>query len=188
MIGSLRGVILERFLQSVLLEVGGVGYRVGVTPGILAMTKTGEQAFFYIHEVIREDAHDLYGFLTQDDLELFLKLLSVSGVGPKVANTILSIGTANAVRKAVMSGDVETLTSVPGVGKKTAQKIVLELRGQLADEGEMGGEDGEVVSALQSLGYSSADARAALKRVDAVVVGVSDRLREALRQLSSYGR
>ncbi len=87
-----------------------------------------------------------------------------------------------------MSGDVDTLTSVPGVGKKTAQKIVLELRGQLAEDGEVGGEDGEVISALQSLGYSAIDARAALKRVDAAIVGVSDRLREALKQLSSYGR
>ncbi len=188
MIGSLRGVVIDRSVQSVLLEVGGIGYRVGVTPGLLAMTKTGENRFLYIHEVIREDAHDLYGFVSQDDLQLFLKLLSVSGVGPKVANTILSIGTADAVRRAVMSGDVDTLTSVPGVGKKTAQKIVLELRGQLADDGEIEGEDGEVISALQSLGYSAIDARAALKRVDAAIVGVSDRLREALKQLSSYGR
>lgn len=188
MIGSLRGVVLERSAQSILLEVNGVGYKVGVTPGLLALTKTGEPLFLYIHEVIREDAHDLYGFLTQDDLELFLKLLSVSGVGPKVANTILSLGSADAVRKAVMSGDVETLTSVPGVGKKTAQKIVLELRGQLVDDGELGGEDGEILSALQSLGYSSSDARAALKRVGSSVAGVSDRLREALKQLSSYGR
>lgn len=188
MIGSLRGVVIDRNAQQVLLEVGGVGYRIGVTPGLLALTKTGENLFLYIHEVIREDAYDLYGFLTQDDLQLFLKLLSVSGVGPKVANTILSIGTADAVRKAVMSGDVDTLTSVPGVGKKTAQKIVLELRGQLVDDGELGGEEGEVISALQTLGYSASDARAALKRVDASVSGVSDRLREALKQLSTYGR
>lgn len=171
-----------------LLEVGGVGYRVGVTPGLLALTKNSEPLFLYIHEVIREDAHDLYGFLSQDDLHLFLQLLSVSGVGPKVANTILSIGTAEAVRKAVMSGDVDTLTSVPGVGKKTAQKIVLELRGQLVESEATTSEDGEVAAALQSLGYSAQDARQAVKKVDATVTGVSDRLREALKQLSKYGR
>lgn len=188
MIGSLRGTVIDRAVQHVLLEVGGVGYRVGVTPGVLALTKTGESLFLYVHEVIREDAHDLYGFLTQEDLQMFLQLLSVSGVGPKVANTILSIGTPDTVRKAVMSGDVETLTSVPGVGKKTAQKIVLELRGKLADEDVVAGSDGEVVSALQSLGYSIADARKALSTVDAKVEGVSERLREALKRLSTYGR
>ena len=187
MIGSLRGTVIERAAQYILLEVGGVGYRVGVTPGLLALTKTGEQLFLYVHEVIREDAHDLYGFLSQDDLQLFLKLLSVSGVGPKVANTILSIGTAEAVRKAVMSGDVDTLTSVPGVGKKTAQKIVLELRGQLVETDTATGEDAEVIGALQALGYSAQDARAALKAVDASVSGVSDRLRAALKSLSKYG-
>lgn len=188
MIGSLRGTVIVRSIQHVLLEIQGVGYRVTVSPGILALTKAGESLFLYIHEVIREDAHDLYGFLSQDDLDLFLQLLSVSGVGPKVANTILSIGTADSVRKAVLSGDVETLTSVPGVGKKTAQKIVLELSGRLAEETVVDGEDGEVIKALQSLGYSVPDARAALKEVSPEKKGVSDRLRAALQNLSKYGR
>ncbi len=188
MIGSLRGMVLERGTQHVLLEVQGIGYRCAVTPGVLALVKTGEPLFLYIHEVIREDAHDLYGFLTQGELDLCLRLLSVSGVGPKVAMTLLSLGTPETVRKAIMSGDLETLTSVPGVGKKTAQKIVLDLSGQLADEGVVEGEDAETLKALQALGYSLADARNALKRVGPEVKGVSDRLRAALQQLSSYGR
>lgn len=184
MIGSLRGVVLERFVQHILLEVQGIGYRVGVTPGVLAMVKAGDTLFLYIHEVIREDAHDLYGFTSSADLQLFLRLLSVSGVGPKVANTLLSIGTADAVRQAIMQGDVDTLTSVPGVGKKTAQKIVLDLRGQLAEEQTVTGTDAEVLGALQSLGYSLADAREALKHVSADVQNVSDKLRAALKVLA----
>lgn len=189
MIGSLRGTIIDRGIQHVLLEVQGVGYRVAMSPGILAMTKQGETFFVYIHEVIREDAHDLYGFLKQSELDLFLQLLSVSGVGPKVAMTILSIGTAETVQKAVTSGDVDTLTSVPGVGKKTAQKIVLELRGKLVDDVvDLTGIDGEVTSALQSLGYSVQDARAALKQLPEEAKDVSSRLRDALKALSRYGR
>lgn len=190
MIGSLRGTMIHRGIQHILLEVQGVGYRVAITPGVLAMTKEGEQLFVYIHEVIREDAHDLYGFLKQSELDLFLQLLSVSGVGPKVAMTITSIGTSETVQKAITSGDVDTLTSVPGVGKKTAQKIVLELRGKLVEDAseELPGTDGEVMSALQSLGYSPQDARTALKALSDDTKGVSDRLREALKQLSRYGR
>ncbi len=188
MIGSLRGVVIERFVQHILLEVQGVGYRVGVTPGLLAMVKTGDTLFLYIHEVIREDAHDLYGFTTSADLQLFLQLLAVSGVGPKVANTLLSIGTADAVRQAIMQGDVDTLTSVPGVGKKTAQKIVLELRGQLADEGAATGPDAEVLGALESLGYSVQDAREAVKHLPKSDQSVSDRLREALKLLAKPRR
>lgn len=189
MIGSLRGTMIHRGIQHILLEVQGVGYRVAITPGVLAMTKEGEQLFVYIHEVIREDAHDLYGFIKQSELDLFLQLLSVSGVGPKVAMTITSIGTSETVQKAITSGDVDTLTSVPGVGKKTAQKIVLELRGKLVEETEnLPGVDGEVMSALQSLGYSPQDARAALKDLPETIKGVSDRLREALKGLSRYGR
>ena len=184
MIVSLRGRVLDRRAQDIVLEVGGVGYRVGVTPGLLALTKMGEELFLYIHEVLREDTHDLYGFLSQDDRELFLKLLSVSGVGPKVANTILSIGTTDTVRKAMMSSDVAMLTSVPGVGKKTAQKIILELRGRLVEETSITGIDGEVIGGLQSLGYSVADAREALKHVSVDVVGTADRLRGALKVLA----
>ena len=189
MIGSLRGTIIDRGVQSALLEVQGVGYRVMMSPSLLSSVQQNASVFLYIHEVIREDAHDLYGFLKQNEMDLFLQLLSVSGVGPKVAMTISSIGSAEMVQKAITSGDVDTLTSVPGVGKKTAQKIVLELRGKLVDEvSDTEGEDGEVVSALQSLGYSVQDARAALKKLPNDIKDVSTRLREALKHLSRYGR
>ena len=94
MIGSLRGLVLEYSATTVLLEVAGVGYRVLVPGAILTLLKTGEEAFFYIHDHVREDSHDLYGFLSAADLQLFDQLLSISGVGPKVAMTILGIGSA----------------------------------------------------------------------------------------------
>lgn len=189
MIGSLRGTVIDRGVQHLLLEIQGVGYRVLMSPGLLATIKEKESLFLYIHEVIREDAHDLYGFLKRSEMDLFLQLLSVSGVGPKVAMTILSVGTTEMIQKAITGGDVDTLTSVPGVGKKTAQKIVLELRGKLVDDVlDLTGTDGEVISALQSLGYSVQDARAALKDVPEEMNDVSSRLREALKRLSKYGR
>ncbi len=184
MIGFLRGVIFEIGAHHVLLDVQGVGYRIALSPATLATLKANEAYVFYIHEVIREDAHDLYGFRLKEELGLFTQLLAVSGVGPKVAMAILSVGTVDAVRKAIMQGDVETMTSVPGIGKKTAQKIVLGLRGQLAEDAALSSEDSEVMSALQSLGYTASDSRTALKAVSPEYKTASDRLRAALQQLS----
>jgi holliday junction DNA helicase RuvA len=184
MIGSLRGRVIEIHANHAFLEVGGVGYKILAAPSVLSKLQTDREGFLYIHEHIREDSDDLYGFLSYEDLELFEQLLDVSGVGPKVGMTILSVGSADMVRKAIMAGDIDLLTSVPGVGKKTAQKIVLELKGQLVDIEGTPSQDREVVEALESLGYSSSQAREAIKRVSAEVTNVSDRVREALRLLS----
>lgn len=185
MIGSLRGTIVNLRAASVLLEAGGVGYVVHAAPGTVSGLRTGEEVFLYIHDHIREDSHDLYGFAAEDDLELFENLISVSGVGPKVGLAMLSIGRADTVRKAIMNGDLSLLTSVPGVGKKIAQKIILELKGQLVDEDTVHGSDKEVVEALVSLGYSASQAREGLKAVPADLTDVSERVREALRNLSA---
>lgn len=184
MIGSLRGKLLEVQPASVLLEVGGVGYVVRLTPSSVTSLHIGSEAFFYTHHYVREDAEELFGFLTQQDQRLFVQLIGISGVGPKSAMTILSVGSADTVRAAIMSGDLATLTSVPGVGKKTAQKIVLELKGQLVDEDTDVSGDRDVIEALQSLGYSSSQAREALKSVKVETKNTSDRVREALRVLS----
>lgn len=184
MIGSLRGRVLEISPLFALVEAGGVGYRVTASPSVLTLVKTGDEAFFYVHDHIREDSHDLYGFLKSEDLALFERLLQISGVGPKVAMTILSVGSADTVRRAIMSGDIDTMTSVPGVGKKTAQKIILELKGQLVDAESQSPEEREVTEALQALGYSGQQAREALKNLGATKANTSDRVREALRFLS----
>ena len=185
MIGSLRGRIVEKSLAWVLLEVGGVGYKVFLSPAILSELKMEAETFLYIHDHIREDARDLYGFLTLSDLELFQRLINISGIGPKAAANILSLG-ADVVREAIMKGDLGRLSSAPGVGKKTAQKIILELKGQLVDEAAMPMGDMEVVEALQSLGYTAHDAREALKGVSEKTKDVSERVREALKYLSRY--
>lgn len=183
MIGSLRGVVIEKSLTWILLEVAGLGYKVFVSPSVLSGLRSEAETFLYIHDHIREDARDLYGFLTLGDLELFQRLITISGIGPKAAANILSLG-SEVVRNAVMQGDVGMLSSAPGVGKKTAQKIILELKGQLVEEASMPAGDVEVIEALQSLGYSSHDARGALKMVSSATTDVSERVREALKHLA----
>lgn len=185
MIGSLRGTIIELGTNSLLLEVYGVGYRVQVPSVILSLLKRDEEQFLYIHEQLREDTHDLYGFIASQDLQLFTKLLNVSGVGPKVAMTLLSLGSADVVQRAIMSGDLDSLTALPGVGKKTAQKIILELKGQLVEEEQLPSVDRDVADALQGMGYTSAQVREALKALTPDLTEPSDRIRAALKFLAS---
>jgi holliday junction DNA helicase RuvA len=184
MIGSLRGTILDVTPVDALVEVAGVGYRVIAPPGTLAGLRAGEEAFLHIHDHVREDAHDLYGFVSRDERSLFERLIAVSGVGPKVGLAILSLGSAETVKRAIMSGDLGLLTSVSGVGMKIAQKVVLELKGQLVDVESASGPDREVIDALVSLGYSSSQAKDAVKGIAPEVTDVSERVREALKRLS----
>lgn len=185
MIGFLRGIIASVKPTSVLLDVGGIGYIVHASPGTLASLGKGQEVTLYIHDHLREDSHDLFGFPAEEDLELFERLISVSGVGPKVGLAMLSLGRAEAVRKAIMNGDLALLTSVPGIGKKIAQKIILELKGQLVEDDTAPGPDREVIDALVSLGYSAHQAREAMKLVPAEITDVSLRVREALRIVSA---
>jgi Holliday junction DNA helicase RuvA len=182
MISSLRGKILEKGPNWLLIEVGGIGYRVRATPSLVSDLRQDIEAFFYVHHHVREDAEDLFGFASMSDLDLFDSLLSISGVGPKAALTILSVGSSDQVKRAIMTGDLATLTSIPGVGKKTAQKIILELKGQLVDEDQSSGIDSDVLDALVGLGYSSQQARDALKYVKSD--DPADKIKEALKLLA----
>jgi len=183
MIGSLRGQILEKGPTWLLLEVAGIGYRIKTSPAVLS-TLSSEHAFLYTHDHVREDAHDLFGFLSMADLELFERLLTISGVGRESAMTIMSVGSADQVNRAIMTGDLAMHTSVPGVGKKTAQKIILELKGMLVDADTGHGVDSEVVDALVGLGYSAQQSRDVLKLVKATEA--SEKIREALKYLSKH--
>lgn len=185
MIGSLRGIVSEIHAVSLLLEVAGVGYIVRVSSGTLLSVKKDDPCFMYIHDHVREDSHDLFGFIQRVEMELFERLLSVSGVGPKVALTILSVGSYDTVHRAILQGDLTVLTSVPGVGKKTAQKIILDLKGQLVEEEAITGTDGEVIDALVSLGYAMPHAREVVKSLTTTQTDVSQRIREALKYLSA---
>ena len=184
MIRSLRGRILEVHASFAILEVNGIGYEIRTTNSVLTSLIAGSENLLYIHDHLREDSHDLYGFSAFTDLELFERLLSVSGVGPKVALTLMSAGSAASVRKAISDGNLDFLTSISGVGKKTAQKIILDLKGKIVEEEGVGSADAEVIDALVSLGYSSQAARQAVQALSVDIVDVSARVREALKKLS----
>jgi len=184
MIGSLRGRVIELHPSYLLLEVAGVGYYVKTTPEVLGALEVNTDTFLYIHEHIREELYDLFGFLTADDMDLFKTLLGVSGVGSKVALVLLSLGSAGTVRAAILKGDLTFLTSAPGVGKKLAQKIMLELKGHLVEEEVETTADRDVRDALVGLGYTAAQANEALKSVSADITDTSERIREALKNTS----
>lgn len=184
MIGSLRGRVLEVNPPKVLLEVSGIGYLVSLSYTSLSGLRVNDELFLYIHDHIREDAHDLYGFSSSDELRLFERMISISGVGPKIALAILSSGSVETVKRAMLNGDLATLTSVPGVGKKIAQKIILELKGQIVDGDIASPADREVVDALVALGYSAVQAKETIKGISIEVTDVSERVRESLRMLS----
>jgi holliday junction DNA helicase RuvA len=196
-IASLSGTVDAIWADSLLLEVGGVGYRVFAGPGTLAAVQQGARLRLYTHHLVREDAQALYGFRTSEELGFFTLLLTVTGVGPKVALAIVSSRAVPDLQLAIMQGDDAVLTAISGVGKRLAARIVLELREKVAAAGTaaaaVGGEhppagalEGEVVAALQALGYSLAEARDAARRAAAAAPGGSleERVRAALRSLS----
>ncbi|NQU83621.1 MAG: Holliday junction branch migration protein RuvA [Parcubacteria group bacterium] len=185
MVSSLRGKIIHKFNDSgvIVIEVGGVGYGVAVRSSSFFELKKSGDIFLFIHEHIREDARDLYGFETADELKFFKKLVGVSGVGPKMALNILSLRTTKDLCKAIEKGDIGFLTELKGVGKKIAQKIILELKGKLVD-GETSPEDDEIIDALKNLGYSFGEAREAIKKIPKDMKSTEDRLRESLKHLA----
>jgi len=187
MISRLRGTLIAHGGRHVILDVAGVGYKIAVMPETLrALGKTEGEATLLTHLVVREDALDLYGFFLQDELDLFELLIGISGIGPKSALQVMSLAGVEALKKAISSEDTSYLTKVSGIGKKTAEKIVLELKDKLGAGGGHHGElreESDAVLALQSLGYSQAEAREALKSVKAE--GTGNRVKEALRMLGN---
>jgi Holliday junction DNA helicase RuvA len=175
MIGSLRGTVLERGSDGrVLLEVGGVGYLVTVTPRTLAELEPTTSAFLHIHHHIREDAQTLYGFPSRSERATFDVLVATHGVGPALALAILATHTPSALVDIVASSDLASLCLVPGVGKKTAERLLVELRSRLSvpvlDDAAPAGSSsavGDVREALAGLGYGSEEIREALREVDA---------------------
>ncbi|HEY4503475.1 MAG TPA: Holliday junction branch migration protein RuvA [Candidatus Paceibacterota bacterium] len=184
MIGSIRGKIILKTDKFVVLETGGVGYKISVSPDVLSKVKTDVEILLWIHTHVREDIFDLYGFLERQELEFFEMLIGVSGIGPKGALAILGIASLETLQKAISTGDISYLTKISGIGKKTAEKIVIELRDKVGEE--VGGPalQGELdaLEALKSLGYSQNEARDALKKVPPE--GTTNlRIKEALKIL-----
>ncbi|HJX68525.1 MAG TPA: Holliday junction branch migration protein RuvA [Candidatus Limnocylindrales bacterium] len=191
MIASLDGTVSAVFADSLILEVGGVGYRVFCAPAALSTVRTGERAKLFTHHLVREDAQALYGFRTPEELGFFGLLLTVTGVGPKVALAIIGSRAVGDLQLAILSDDLALLTAVPGVGRKLAARTVLELKekvaaaGVAAGGGAAGGES-EVVAALLALGYSAGEAREASREALTDLTagsGLEDRVKAALRTL-----
>jgi Holliday junction DNA helicase RuvA len=189
-IGSLRGTVLERSAPGeVLIEVGGVGYRVAVPPGTLALLDPGGPAFLFTHLLVREEVLALYGFPDREQRDTFESLMGATGVGPKLALAILSVHSPSSLRRAVIESDLDALTLVPGVGKRTAQRLLIELAARLgAPTPEPSGDGGpspraEVRAALEGLGYGPEEVREVLVRLpDDGSVEVM--LRDALKLLA----
>lgn len=190
MIATLSGQVAEKMADQVVLDVGGVGYGVLIGIADFGALTTGSQAKLYIHEQIKEDAHNLYGFVKLEAKQLFEQLLSVKNVGPKVAMGVLDIGTVSDVRAAIAGGDAKRLQTAKGVGKRAAEQIVVELRDKVgvptSDTAEAiatrSGIDmyDEAVLALVALGYSDSDATLALKGID-VALSTEERVTRALK-------
>ncbi len=180
MIVKLQGTVSHRGKDYVIFDVGAVGYRL-VVPEFAVCEWHGEMAVF-CHEVSRDDAHEIFGFLSLDALELFWKLIAISGVGPRSAQKIVFSGEERKVRGKIMEGNLAFLQSVPGIGKKTAQKIILELKGALGeDEGALEVADEDALHALVGLGYKRKEAMDILKGLEG---STEEKIKSALKSLS----
>jgi len=188
MIAQLEGKIVGIRGNSVILMVGGVGYRVAVSAYTLGkVAGKQDQILFHIHTHAREDMLALFGFLNEEELTMFELLISISGIGPKVALSILSIADVKTICTAIVNKDPSILTRVSGVGKKTAERVIIELQNKVGamESGDQASTlvDQDAIEALTSLGYSVAESREALKLVPADITDVSSRIRQALKNL-----
>ena len=195
MIASLDGLVAAIGLDSLIVEVGGVGYRVYASPSVLASVAPGGRLKLFTHHVVREDLQALYGFGTAEELGFFGLLLTVTGVGPKVALAIVGSRPTAELQLAIMQQDQAVLVSIPGIGKRLAERVIFELKEKVAAAGvaalgvagQPGGGEGDVVGALQALGYSLPEAREA-SRVAIGMAGagasLEDRVKAALRMLA----
>lgn len=191
MIASLRGVVCEQHASYVNVEVGGVGYRVIITTSDSARLTRGEVVFLHVHTIMRESSLSLYGFLDGEARNAFEVLLSAHGVGPSLAMAILSVHSPSSLRRAIATGDSEALALVPGVGRKTSARLLLELSGSLGQSDETlsaesrGGDLlSEVASALSGLGYGPEEVREAIRGLPPEG-SLEDLLRSALRLLGA---
>lgn len=191
MIAYLSGKIVNKGAEFVIIEVNRIGYKVFINRTLYSELEIGQEIDLYTHQHIREDASDLYGFRSLEELEMFDLLISVSGIGPKSAIAVLGIAGVEDTKEAIQRGDSSLLTKVSGIGKKTAQRVVLELRGKVGSvmAGAGSSPTGAVTSsdeidALMALGYSLGQARQALHSVDESIKDSGERIKQALKQIN----
>lgn len=182
MIATLTGRLTEKLDSSLILECGGIGYELAATAGDWGGAKVGETAKFYIYEQIREDAHNLYGFAELATRELFVSLLAVAGVGPKLAMQILSAAGADRLRQAIASGDPDLLKGIAGVGPKTATRLIVELKGKVGEGGlSLAPVTDAAYQALVALGYTPSQATQAVAAIPEGLKGDQERVKAALK-------
>lgn len=184
MIGYLRGTIIDHCLKSIILDVNGVGYKIYTNTALIESQKKSEVSL-WTHLAVRENALDLYGFATKEEWSFFELLLTVSGIGPKSAMAILSVASVATIKQAISTEDSSRLIKVSGVGKKNAEKIVLELKDKIGDyvaDGAGSGDDEDAIEALKALGYSEKESRDALKK--ATGDNAQEKIRSALKNLN----
>lgn len=188
MIATIRGTVIHRESDSLVIEVGGIGYQVHVPAALREALHPGDVVFLHTYLVVRQDALTLYGFDTQEGREFFTLLLSVDGIGPRLALAVLSTLSPDAIRRAVFHEQAEIFSRVPGVGKKTAQKILLYLQDRIQSVSGLepvamiSDVDSEVLAALTALGYSVVEAQAALQTIPRdAPQEIEERLKLALR-------
>ncbi len=190
MIGRIQGILVEKNFPQVIVSCNGVGYEIDVPMSTFyPLPRTGEEVTLLTHLVVREDAHLLYGFVTAGERAAFRQLLRISGVGPKVALSVLSGMSVDDLSAAVSAEDSARLTKIPGIGKKTAERLVLELRDKLpktisvARSADAAAAGSDVLNALLALGYNEREAATAVKQVPAELQ-LADAIRNALKHLS----
>ena len=194
MIGSLIGLIKEKTPSAILLEVNGIGYEISIPLSTsFQLPKVGESVFLLTHLVVREDQHSLYGFATEEERKLFRALIKISGVGAKLAITILSGTTVTGFIQSVVNEDIDALVHLPGIGKKTAERLVVEMKdkiSEISDEQHNLQDSGvksavaEAINALVNLGYKTKDAKNILDKIDSEELSVEDLIRQALKSLN----
>lgn len=189
MIARLKGSIVLKELSYVIVDVSGVGYKVFVPVHVLGIVKTGDEAIVFTYTHIRDDAHDLYGFIDHRDLVLFEMLIGVSGIGCKTALGIFGNGTRDEIVNAILRADTSFFSGVPRLGTKNSQKIIIELKGKLGDaaavalDGMNGEGSDDIVEALKSFGYTQKEALEAFRKVRGQAENASERIRLALKYL-----
>ncbi len=186
MIGYIEGKILSTTKDALLVNVGGVGYIVHVSSSLLTRATPNSTIGLFTHLAVREDALDLYGFEAQGEVSLFQQFISISGIGPKSGLSIMNLADEHTLRTAISAGDTAYLTRVSGIGKKIAEKVVLELKDKMVvtgDSSPLVREDSDVLQALEALGYGKNEAREALKLITKDAKGTNERLKEALKIL-----
>lgn len=183
MISHVKGEVIEKEDGNIIVETGGIGYSIGISKRISA--KKGDKISLWTHLAVRENSMELFGFLQKQELSLFEMLINVPGIGPRSALSIMDLAPVSTLYAAIINGDTEYLTKVSGIGKKTAEKIVFELRDKI-DEGmvdikDLPNNDADVLEALVSLGYTRDSARKAVKGINIKSDKLHDRLAEALK-------